>query len=143
MKTLLRFGILVVAMLLSLAIALLWSVNARADTYRAEFAYTADPDAPPTGFALYRLAGDDLTTVLDNIGPNDRTFLVDLPAPDPFRCDTYFMAALFGDGRHNGPYSRAYPLCPEYPLPAGAEVRISGSAVFDLIFRRVDAPGGE
>ncbi|MCB2217978.1 MAG: hypothetical protein KQH59_18100 [Desulfobulbaceae bacterium] len=141
MKTLLRFGILVVAMLLSLAVVMLWSINARADTYRVDFSYTADQQAPPSAFALYRLSGDERVTVIDTIGPEQRTFVVDLPDPDPLYCDTYFMAALFGG--HNGPYSRAYPLCPEYPLPAGDEVRISGSAVFDLIFRRVDAPGGE
>ncbi len=112
--------------------------------YEVVFGYNADPAAPPTGFALYRLAGDERVVVIDDIGPEARSFVVELPDPDPLHCDTYAMAALFGEGRHNGPYSRAYPLCPQYPLPAGSEVRISGSAVFDVILRRVDnVQGGE
>lgn len=121
---------------------LLTAGTAWAAQYEVTFGYTADPQAPPAGFALYRLAGDERETVLDTIGPDERVFSVELPDPAPPRCDTYFMAALFGAGV-NGPYSRAYPLCPAYDLPAGSEVRISGTAVIDLVFRRVDAPGGE
>ncbi|BDD85917.1 hypothetical protein [Desulfofustis limnaeus] len=142
MKKTLRLAIAAVAVLLVLAGVLLVAVNARAASYEVSFAYTADPEAPPVGFALYRLRGDERETVVEDISPAQRSFVVELPEPDALRCDTYFMAALFGTG-HNGPYSRAYPLCPQFPLPAGNEVRISGSAVFDLIMRRVDAPGGE
>jgi hypothetical protein len=144
MRAMLQVGMLVVGLLFGVACSLLWAVNAGAAQYEVSFSYTADPEAPPAGFALYRLSGDERETVRGDIGPEQRTFFVELPAPDPLGCDTYFMAALFGDDGVNGPYSRAYPLCPQYPLPAGSEVRVSGSAVFDLIFRRVeDAPGGE
>lgn len=123
---------------------LLTAGAAWAAQYEVTFGYTADPQAPPSGFALYRLAGDERVTVLDTIGPDERVFTVELPDPAPHRCDTYFMAALFGDDGVNGPYSRAYPLCPAYDLPAGSEVRISGTAVIDLVFRRVDdTQGGE
>jgi hypothetical protein len=139
----LKVGMLVVGLLLGLACSLLWAMNVGAAQYEVTFVYEVDQQVPPTGFALYRLAGDERVTVVDDIGPAERSFIVELPDPDPLRCDTYFMAAWFGESGHNGPYSRAYPLCPQYPLPAGSEVRISGSAVFDLIFRRIDAPGGE
>ncbi|SHH33110.1 hypothetical protein [Desulfofustis glycolicus] len=142
MEKTLRLAIAAVAVLFVLTGVLLVAVNAQAASYEVTFMYTADPEAPPDGFALYRRRGDERLTVLDDIGPTQRSFVVELPDPDALHCDTYFMAAFFGGG-HNGPYSRAYPLCPQFPLPAGDEVRISGSAVFDLIMRRVDAPGGE
>lgn len=138
-----RLGL--VALLIWVAVVVVFGVlvasNAPAARYEVTFGYQADPQAPPAGFALYRLRGDERETVRGDIGPGERAFVVDIEEPVG-RCDTYFMAALFGEGRHNGPYSRAYPLCPAYALPAGSEVRISGTAVIDLIFRRVDDTQG-
>ncbi|BDD88690.1 hypothetical protein DPPLL_30550 [Desulfofustis limnaeus] len=143
MERMLKVGLVVVGVLFGVVCSLLWAADGWAAQYEVSFSYAADPEAPPAGFALYRLAGDERVTVVADIGPDQRSFFVELPDPDPLRCDSYFMAALFGADGVNGPYSRAYPLCPAYDLPAGSEVRISGTAVIDLVFRRVDVPGGE
>ncbi len=136
MKTLLRFGFLVVAVLLSLAVALLWSVNARAEqaTMSTTFSYSdgGDADATMQGVKLYVDGQVFCQADLTNIRPDGDNKVFECTNELAYGTRNYTLTAIRADGDespHSVPFSytiNAPPPGPpdQPPTPLLIEIRI-------------------